>query len=307
MLKIKISARSKIVIEKVSLAEIKEKFCHKKKQLIDSTTVSSQNAIAMHRGSEMGMRPSIFDGETYPANVSFLRAIRNRFSVNVVMFLIFFVILLLNMHYLIFLRLYRDSNDNIVLNKLGEKLGKYPRKKNSTSSLYNFTEKLLTTNLLGLTCYAQESTPYEYFLQVVWIWMDLSVYSLIPFITNMICSLIIIVRVRKLNQNYTQFLMNKMYEYNKKNYERKIKKNHQICLMLLNTNLYFFISMLQFWIFFYFFRDSKDQIENLIYLYVYIILYTNNAIDFVIYSLSSQKYRQEAFSIRLLFRSNQPI
>ena len=330
--KISINAHSKLLIESVSFNEIKEKLLWKRQK--KNVNVLNEEAAMINDQQREQMcveERRMNSNNNNQANKCTLDYVLSRFSVNRVVLLILLLLILMNIHYILFLKLNTDTDDKSVIDKLNEKLGTIRnthKKKNisfsassSSSSLsspssfmasrhniFNLTaQQIMNSNLLdGASCYAQENSRHEYFLQKIWIWIDLSVYSLIPFCTNLVCSLLIIFKVRKLNRNYFQFLRNKDYEYNKKTYERKIKKNNQICLMLLYCNLYFFISMLQFWIFFYFFKDTKDQIDDRVYLYVYIILYTNNAIDFIIYSFSSERYREEALSVCLFFKSNQP-
>jgi len=319
-IKININSHSKIVIERVSFEEIKEKFWKRKKEAIANSDDNDEDGNKKEQTS-LERRVKKREMKSESCQKCTLACMFGRLSVNRVIILILFLLLLVNIHYILFLKLNAETDNNkLVIDNLSEKLGafKYSRKKNMSlasltsrqmNNFFNLTaQKLINSNLLDTpTCYAQEDSYHEFFLQKIWIWIDLCVYSLIPFCTNLICSLIIIFKVRKLNKNYTQFLKNKDYEYNKKTYEKKIKKNNQICLMLLMVNLYFFISMLQFWIFFYFFKDTKDQIDDRVYLYVYIILYTNNAIDFIIYSFSSERYREGAWSFFFFFKSNQHV
>ncbi len=59
--------------------------------------------------------------------------------------------------------------------------------------------------------------------------------------------------------------------------------------------------MVQFWVCFFLKRNTDGHSEHLIQSFVYILLYSNNAFDFLIYGFSSEKFRQELFSI--CFRS----
>jgi hypothetical protein len=125
----------------------------------------------------------------------------------------------------------------------------------------------------------------------------MSVYSCVPVLIMACCSILIILTFRKMNQEYLKLSINHNYKFNKKNYLKKIKKNRQICLMVLNSNLYFLLSMLQFWLCFYFYGKNSEETENVIQLYVYIFVYTNNAVDFMIYGISSSRYRRELIAI----------
>ena len=62
--------------------------------------------------------------------------------------------------------------------------------------------------------------------------------------------------------------------------------------MLLLTNLYFLISLLPYCITFVLFKGQKAE-NTLGQSLVHILLYTNNAVNFLLYGFSSQKYREE--------------
>jgi hypothetical protein len=128
----------------------------------------------------------------------------------------------------------------------------------------------------------------------------LSIYSLIPFAVITITSLIIIVKFKRMNQNYYEFVSSPNHFYNKSNYLRKIRKNRQTSLMLLNSNIYFFVSNLQYWICFFVFSNQHGQNSELHKNYnsfSHIFLYTNNAFEFLIFSFSSQQHRKELYSL----------
>ncbi len=171
--------------------------------------------------------------------------------VDLVMLFIVIGIFFINGHYLWFLKLTdisKTENYNIsvkydILNiTLDQRKG---------SSLNDMMENIINQELSLKRCYATHGTIYERFLDDYWFWIDLSVYSLIPFIVNFISSLIIMVKLRNMNENYKQLLRSKGYEYNKNNYLKKIKKNRQICVMLLNQNLYFLFRCLVIFILFF--------------------------------------------------------
>lgn len=159
--------------------------------------------------------------------------------VDLVMIFIVMGIFLINGHYIWFLKLTdisKTDNYNISVKYDILNITLDPKK---SSSLNFMMENIINQELSLKRCYAIQGTFYERFLDDYWFWIDLSVYSLIPFIVNFISSLIIMIKLRNMNENYKQLLRSKGYEYNKNNYMKKIKKNRQICVMLLNQNLYF--------------------------------------------------------------------
>ena len=165
---------------------------------------------------------------------------------------------------------------------------------------------------------------YELFMLNVWFWIDIVLYSILPFISMGICSTIIIVKINKINKSYLrQFFAathtitsttlppsttvqptssfssfgnkpSNVTSHTRMIYLKKLKKNFQICVMLISTNLYFLATMLIFWAW-YLFRYEKNETlqQNLTHSYVYVLLYTNNAFGFVFYGMSSEKYRRE--------------
>ena len=114
-----------------------------------------------------------------------------------------------------------------------------------------------------------------------------------------ICSIVILVEFKKINENYACLLSDRIQKFNARNFFQKMKKNRQICLIILYSCAYFFYTMLQYWICFFLFIYKKEENEIFSELNstVYIFLYTNNAFNFFIYGFSSEKYRVELISM----------
>ena len=199
----------------------------------------------------------------------------------------FFILILFNSHFLLFLGLnlheINDNNQNIF------------EIKNST----NFTQSNNSPNFsieYELNCYPKTGDHYRYFLDNIYVWFDIFVYSFVPFLIMSVCSGIIIFRIRKSTKKYFNSLLNKR-SVNKSNFYRKLKRNHrlkrnrQLLYMLLITNVYFFLSSLPYCITFLMYRGSIDN--NQLQFSVHTLSYTNNAINFIFYGISSQKYREE--------------
>ena len=203
-------------------------------------------------------------------------------SVDVTVIIIVVVIAFLNIHYLFFLRMYSQVNLNFLSGLL-------------LDNLLSYDDSFLLKN----KCLAETNSDYETFLKHYFFWIDMSVYSIIPFVVMCVCSLIIAVELRRVNTNYFQLVANKDHGLNRNNFLRKIKKNRQICVMLFNSNFYFFFVMLQYWICFFLFKNSvgKYEILSTLQSFVYIFLYTNNAFEFLIFGITSEKYRMELYRI----------
>ena len=200
------------------------------------------------------------------------------------------LIALLNLHFLIFLNVYSIDFLDFLSNsiKSEEDIGE------------GFRPFLGETNFLvsSKKCFAKSGTFYEQFLKTKWFLIDMSIFSLLPLISMIGSSLIIWMKFKKINEKYSRFISTESYnQHNKLIYFRKIKRNRQICLIILNSSAYFFLSMGVYWICFLLLRNSVTQNEffNELQSFVYILLYTNNAFDFIIYGFSSSTYRVELY------------
>jgi hypothetical protein len=157
------------------------------------------------------------------------------------------------------------------------------------------------TITIGVCFPLNEHWWYTRFLINYWIYIDICVYTLVPFVVMSVCSVIILGKIRRKNQKYFNNLVsgrgNKMIRVN---VEKRSKKSRQLLIMLLITNLYFFLSQLPFCITFVLYRGKSDEtiVGQFI---VHVLSYSNNSINFLFYGLSSEKYRKE---LLLLFCSD---
>ena len=216
-----------------------------------------------------------------------LKSLRKRVSVDFIIIFIISFISFLNFHFILFINI----NDVNVLNKL-EVLALSPEE---YSIIANY---LLESSLAkAKKCFAESNTFYENFLKNAWFWIDMTVYSIVPFISMSLASTYIAIKFKEINRKYSYLLMNKNYQLNKINYIKKMKKNRQICLMLLNANFYFLFIMTFYWICFLIFKISNDKSDlfNELQTFSYLFLFTHNAFQFLIYLASSSRYRRELY------------
>ena len=222
---------------------------------------------------------------------NFFKLTSSYISMDILILISFILLSLMNVHFLIFLKVYKID----FLDFLNAPIK--PEKDIGDGFKVFLDEK----NFLNLKkCFAKSGTAYEQFLKTKWFLVDMSVYSLLPLISMIVSSIIIWVKFKKINQNYSRFISDESYsQHNKSIYFKKIKRNRQICLIILNSSAYFLFSMGFYWICFLIFRNSLIQNDffNELQSFVYILLYTNNAFDFVIYGFSSSAYRMELYKI----------
>ena len=136
---------------------------------------------------------------------------------------------------------------------------------------------------------------YEAFLVHAWFWIDLFIFSIVPFASMSICSGIIIVNLLRLNQDFSNRLDSNSNKFKKRVYSRKLRKNIQISLMLISSNLYFLITMCLFWIWF---MDGnrhhkESSATHLKQSFMYTLMFSNNAFQILFYALFSSQYRRE--------------
>lgn len=145
-------------------------------------------------------------------------------------------------------------------------------------------------------CFPLPDSLYFNFLNKIWVFVDIGVYSMVPFIVMSICSAIILIRIRSKSKKYFEKLVNKNNEQQKSNITKRLRRNRQLLYMLLLTNLYFLLSMLPYCVMFILFKGKQSE-SNIQQPLVHTLLYTNNAINFIFYGFSSQKYRKELYSL----------
>jgi hypothetical protein len=180
------------------------------------------------------------------------------------------VIAFINAHYIIFLKLHtmEESTSNLMLN-------------NST---------LNQTIELFQMCFPRDETIYSLFLIKIWTYVDIVVYALVPFVIMSICSIVILIQIRNKSKKFFKIL--KQNEQGKSMVYRRARRNRQLLTMLLITNSYFLFTLLPYCISFIMYQGQKSE-SSIGQLLVHLFLYSNNAINFLFYGISSQRYRNE--------------
>lgn len=149
-----------------------------------------------------------------------------------------------------------------------------------------------------LYCYPFNNNSYMNFLHNYWNWIDMCVYCLIPFAIMSVCSVFILVKIKqKSKELFAAMITNPA---NKKICMKRARKNRSVLYMLLVADFYFLFSSLPNCVtFIIYMGQDQDDLTTLIQSIVHLLLYTNNAVNFIFYGLSSEKYRDEL--VKLLF------
>ena len=148
------------------------------------------------------------------------------------------------------------------------------------------------SDLYEFACYPPKDSLYYAFLSKYFIWLDMFVYSFVPCAIMVICSAVILYRIKTSDNRY---LTNVFKKNNRTPYYKRLKRNRQLLYMLLITNLYFLLSSLPYCVSFLLYRGETSD-SGFGQLAVHVLSYTNNAFNFIFYGVSSQKYREQ-FSI----------
>ena len=151
-------------------------------------------------------------------------------------------------------------------------------------------------------CVAAKNTIYEELLITSWIWFDMFAFYAIPLLAMTVSFLIIFVRIRKLNANYSSFLGDEARKLNTRIYLKKIKRNKIVIIKLLLVNCYFFASILPYFLINITKKGHNAMQSYFLKSFVDILLYSNNALTFFFYGISSQVYRMELFKTFRVFR-----
>ena len=209
---IKLTPSSKFVLELNSLSIIK--------QDLKNLQSTGRERLAMLTETDLNKFFSI----------SFL----NNNSVDIVVVVIALILTVLNFHHIIFLgltnRIENDSTDDYK--------SVYFNSSSLNDTMYNFLDEYIDKDVeIKQKCFAKGGSIYETFLLTAWFWLDLSAYSLIPACTMIVCTFIIVFRMIKINESYSRLIRDQNYQFNKKNYLKKIRKNRQIMVMLMNSKL----------------------------------------------------------------------
>lgn len=190
----------------------------------------------------------------------------------------------------------------------------------SSVSYLNGTNQLNGTNIILHTiCHPSESNQrfYYEFLRNSWIWIDLFLYSYIPFVIMIVCTVLIIYRLFKINRKLKVNLKkrNPVVKLNDSGdinlmltqstecrsmatpkpslaaeaFRKSSRKNSQIYKTLLTLNIFFFVLVTPLVL-----ANSLDLLNesNQIFRdFVYILAYLNHTLNFVFYGFSCKIYR----------------
>ena len=201
--------------------------------------------------------------------------------VELIMLIIMLVIFVVDFHYLIFMRLTIDLNQYDAENE--------------------------TISYVCYPSYSNNSSfSYFGFYTTIWPWIDLFLYSCLPFTVMMTSTTIIIYKLCSANKNLkqrykpteTQSDMENNIKPSKERVEnryvikaaqKRAKRNNQVYKLLLSLNSIFFLLITPIVLCNYF-KLLNRKYEMILEL-VYVLAYLNHCINFVLYGLTCELFR----------------
>jgi hypothetical protein len=112
----------------------------------------------------------------------------------------------------------------------------------------------------------------------------------------LVCSVLILVKLKKKSSNG---FLDETDRLNRTVIRRKNKRNNQLMLMLLATNVCFIMCTLPYCVINIGMKNSLIGTNSSLLLYIHMLAYAYNSANFLFYALFSQKYRE---TIRILFK-----
>jgi hypothetical protein len=185
-------------------------------------------------------------------------------------------IALLNLHYLIFLTLNMTDSENRDITDVSE-----------------------SDEAHRLKCFPVHDSSYHTFLVYWWPWFDLLIFSLVPFVIMSTCSAVILVTMRKSSEKVfynTSRNRSSLTGGSINLFQKRLRRNRQILYMLVLTNLYFLLSSMPYFVMAVKYQGEKMETPTA-HALVQFLLYTNNAINFVFFGFSCEKYRGEFLKV----------
>ena len=140
-------------------------------------------------------------------------------------------------------------------------------------------------------CYPLNEFNYNIFLNHIWTWIDSTIYSFVPILVMIVCSMCILIGIKQKNFSDSS-------QANRAITMKQTKRNNQLLIMLMATNLFFIICTLPYCILSH--KSISIDTENnfsLTLLIVHILAYSNNSLNFIFYGLFSKQYRQTALKM----------
>lgn len=177
----------------------------------------------------------------------------------------------------------------------------------NTHLLYGMTIKI-SNNQMESKCVSVDEN-YSVFFRSAWTWIDLCVFSLIPFAVILIGNSLILIKLfqrrskaKTNSREREKNASNKNVNKNNRGRHRKNKYHHQSSMTstLFTLNTVFLLTTLPISVYdigYSYWHSTKSHylvaVLELWWAVVNMLMYTNNALNFLLYSLSGSRFRKE--------------
>ena len=168
---------------------------------------------------------------------------------------------------------------------LKEKLSEMKQEK----KIKSLTENMSLREINDVSICVPKHEWVKYFIEYIWVYIDLSIVFLIPFLIMSIALVYIYFRVKQSNHTYAEFQVDYGHKLNREIYARKINKNKRIILKLFIINAYFLVSILPYFLSSFFVHSEFGLSRN----FVMCLFYSNNAMNIIFYGITCSRFRDE--------------
>ena len=160
-------------------------------------------------------------------------------------------------------------------------------------------KELSLREVLDMSLCIPNSERYKDFMQNTWIYIDISIIFLIPFMVMIFSCLFTFFKVKNVNENYAEYLLDKARALNRGIYTRKINKNKCILFKLFIINGYFLASVLPYFVFVVFLESGEFRfLKN----FIMCLFYSNNALNVFFYGVTCGRFREELYKMNVFRR-----
>ena len=136
------------------------------------------------------------------------------------------------------------------------------------------------------------------FVEHIWIYIDMSLIYVIPFLTMTLSFLFICFKIKETNESYAEFQIDDGHKLNRDIYERKINRNKRVILKLFLINFYYIVTIMPYFIFELNLKRKYGFLKE----FVMCLYYSNNAVNFFLYGITCSRFRDELCKINMGFK-----
>ena len=199
---------------------------------------------------------------------------------------------------------YNDTNSDItpnISNYLSEikTIDDYKLKSLESNELKIKSYSIPVLESSMFVCYPSNNSIYNYFFYKIWTWIHSSIYSFIPIIIMILCSIFILIELNRKNKRLFRISAN----FNRHLLKNRFQRKNQVIFMLISTNLFFIVCSLPYCISHSnsSFAHTEPELSKTSFV-IHVLAYSNNSINFLFYSIFSSKFRKECSKLLTMFK-----